>query len=229
MASDANGFDAVLKLGGSLSRTPDLVNLAALLEDLARSYRLLLVPGGGAFADVVREHYHRYALSEVAAHRMALLAMDQYGYLLADRVSHSMAVQDFGMARQVAAAGRLAILLPSALLIQADPLPNSWQVTSDSLAAWIAGQVAAPQFILLKDVDGLYTHDPHTAVRGTLWPELSLEALATLGGGVDSYLPTALAGPLEAGMTCWVINGRYPERLAELLATGKTCGTRLRR
>lgn len=228
MTSGASAFDAVLKLGGSLSRTPDLANLAAMLGDLARSYRLLLVPGGGAFADVVRAHYRRYALSEVTAHRMALLAMDQYGHLLADLVSRSTAVQDLGMAGQVAAAGRLAILLPSALLIQADPLPNSWQVTSDSLAAWIAGQVAAPQFILLKDVDGLYAHDPHAVAGGTLWPELRLEALTT-SGGVDAYLAIALAEPLEAGMVCWVINGRRPERLAELLATGTTYGTRLRR
>ena len=165
MAERTSAFDAVLKVGGSLSRDPDLPALAAALSDLARDYRLLVVPGGGAFADVVRDHYRRYGLSETTAHRMALLAMDQYGCLLAELAPGSAAVPDLDAAGQMAAVGRLAILLPSALLLQADPLPHSWQVTSDSLAAWIAGRVAAPRLVLLKDVDGLYARDPRWGCR----------------------------------------------------------------
>lgn len=228
MAKAAGAFDAVLKLGGSLGRGPGLTGLAVALGELARDHRLLVVPGGGAFADAVREHYHRYDLGETAAHRMALLAMDQYGYLLAELVPASVAVRDLSAARRTAADGRLPILLPSGLLLQADPLPHSWQVTSDSLAAWIAGRVAAPRFVLLKDVDGLYAKDPRQDAGGAIRPEMRLEELASLRGGVDEYLATVLAGPAATKMECWVINGKHPARLAELLATGTTCGTCLR-
>lgn len=229
MAKATSAFDAVLKFGGSLSRGPGLADLAASLGDQARHSRLLLVPGGGAFADVVRDHYRRYRLGETAAHRMALLAMDQYGYLLAELVPGSAAVQDLGAARWAAAGGHLAILLPCSLLMQADPLPHSWQVTSDSLAAWIAGVVAAPRLVLLKDVDGLYAEDPRQDAGSAIRLELRLEELASLRGGVDEHLATVLAGPVTAEMECWVINGRHPERLAELLASGTTYGTCLRR
>jgi acetylglutamate kinase len=36
----------------------------------------------------------------------------------------------------------------------ADPLPHSWDITSDSIAAFIAGALGAGELILLKPVDG---------------------------------------------------------------------------
>ncbi len=247
-------LDAVLKVGGSLGRGAGLAALGQALGQLAGRRRLLVVPGGGVFADLVREQYRRYRLGETAAHRMALLAMDQFGYLLAEVVPGGVTTPDLDAACQVAARGGVPILLPARLLIEADPLPNSWQVTSDSLAAWIAGRVGAPQFVLLKDVDGLFQNSVGAPRRGTIenesavirvhlrssasnfrgrpgqtgteriYDELSVEALAAHRGGVDETLATVLAG---LDLETWVINGRHPERLAELLATGATVGTRI--
>ena len=247
-------LDAVLKVGGSLGRVAGLADLGQALGQLAGRRRLLVVPGGGVFADLVREQYRLYRLSEPAAHRMALLAMDQFGYLLAEVVPGGITTPDLDVACQVAACGRVPILLPASLLIAADPLPNSWQVTSDSLAAWIAGRVGAPRCVLLKDVDGLFpsgvqvptaagreAHGPIGAHRrpsasdsrvgsgptagSHICDALSVEALAAHRGGVDETLATVLAG---LDLETWVINGRHPERLAELLATGTTVGTRIR-
>ena len=215
-------FDAVLKVGGSLGRGAGLAGLGRMLGELAGRHRLLVVPGGGVFADLVREQYRIYRLGETAAHRMALLAMDQFGYLLAEVVPGGITTPDLGVARQVAARGGLPILLPASLLIEVDPLPNSWQVTSDSLAAWIAGRVGAPRFVLLKDVDGLFQN----SVTDRIYDVLSVAALATHRGGVDETLAAVLAG---LDLETWVINGRQPERLAQLLATGATVGTRIRR
>ena len=219
-----SAFDAVLKVGGSLGRGPALLPLCQTLSQLAASYRLLVVPGGGEFADLVRGHDRRYHLSESTAHRMALLAMDQYGHLLAELVPGSQPVPDLGAARQVAAAGRVPVLLPAGLLIQADPLPNSWQVTSDSLGAWIAGLAGCGRFVLLKDVDGLFSGDPECGTPGTLCRELSVGDLAAPRGGVDEYLATVLGG---LALDTWIINGRHPARLAELLASGATLGTHI--
>jgi len=218
------GLEAVLKVGGSLSRGERLAALCQEIGRLGAQHRLLVVPGGGEFADAVRDHYRRYRLGETTAHRMALLAMDQYGCLLGDLVPGSSPVTDLLAARQVAAQGRVPVLLPASLLIQADPLPHSWQVTSDAIAAWVAGLVRTPQLILLKDVDGLFSADPAQGGPATLLAQLSVEELAGHQGGVDGYLATVLAS-LE--VETWVINGGHPERLAELLRGGRTLGTRI--
>jgi 5-(aminomethyl)-3-furanmethanol phosphate kinase len=221
---DTESFDAVIKVGGSLGRGPTLRVLGSALGRLGARYRLLIVPGGGAFADVVRDYYRRYDLGETAAHRMALLAMDQYGYLLGEVVPGSRLVPDLWAARQAVGGGRVAILLPASLLMQADPVPHSWQVTSDSLGAWLAGLAGAQRYVLLKDVDGLYPGDPGTGASAPVYETMSLQNLPEQHGGVDDYLVTILA---SLDLETWAINGQYPERLAELLATGTTLGTRI--
>jgi aspartokinase-like uncharacterized kinase len=223
-ASDGELVITVLKVGGSLSGGQGLAALGQEISRLGVQHRLLVVPGGGGFADAVRDHYGRYRLGETTAHRMALLAIDQYGCLLGDLVPGSVLVTDLLAARRVAESGQVPILLPSSLLIQADPLPHSWQVTSDAIAAWVAGLVRALLLVLLKDVDGLFSTDPVQSESAQLLPQITVEELASHRGGVDEYLATVLASiDLEA----WVINGQHPERLAELLQTGRTQGTRI--
>lgn len=222
--ADALSFDAVLKVGGSLGRGQGLARLCQEIARLGRERRLLVVPGGGAFADQVRISYRIHHLGETAAHRMALLAMDQYGLLLADLVPGALATADLLSARPAAAQGRVAVLLPAALVNQADPLPHSWQVTSDSIAAWIAGLVKAELLVLIKDVDGLYQQKDLLTTPGEPEREIDLTGQAGGQGGIDEYFVRVLSGlPLQA----WAINGKVPERLSELLETGSTLGTRL--
>jgi 5-(aminomethyl)-3-furanmethanol phosphate kinase len=211
-------LDAVLKVGGSLSRGAGLEALCAEICRLGKRYRLLIVPGGGTFADQVRAMYRRYSLSETAAHRMALLAMDQYGYLLNQLIDESSLADNFDSVNQIANMGRVAILLCSALINHADPLPHSWEVTSDSIAAWVARQTQCRRLVLLKDVDGLLTAD-------RLIAELTVNQLTGHTGGVDKYLPHVLA---DSNLETWVINGMRPERLSELLETSRTTGTRIK-
>lgn len=218
-------FEAVLKIGGSLSRGDSLAAVCQEIGCLGARHRLLIVPGGGDFADTVRDHYRRYRLQETTAHVMALLAMDQYGWLLGDLMPNGDVVQDILSARRTTANGRVPILLPAALLIQADPLPHSWQVTSDSIAAWIAGLAGASQLILLKDVDGLLPDRSRSSKAGVL-PAMSVEELLNHRGGVDEYLVVLLA---SLDLETWVINGQLSERLASLLDTGQTLGTRISR
>ena len=219
-------LDAVLKVGGSLGRGRDLLPLCRELGRLGARYRLLVVPGGGESADIVRNQYRRFGLSETTAHRMALLAMDQYGCLLGDLTPGSVLCMDILSARQAAESGRVPVLLPASILIQADPLPHSWQVTSDAIAAWVAGLARAPRLVLLKDVDGLYSAAPTESGAGRLLPHLSAEEMAGHRGGVDEYLATVLAA---ADVETWVVNGRHHARLAELLDTGRTLGTHISR
>jgi 5-(aminomethyl)-3-furanmethanol phosphate kinase len=124
-------ISAVVKLGGAVLTEGSVMALARI----ARDGRTLVVPGGGPFADKVRAADARFGLSDDDAHWAAILAMDQYANALA------------------ALAPGLPILAPYHWLRAVDPLPHSWDVTSDSIAAWIAHAVGAKRLLLVKPVD----------------------------------------------------------------------------
>jgi aspartokinase-like uncharacterized kinase len=191
--------------------------LRRLMETLgraARRRRLLVVPGGGSFADEVRRADRRFGLGDSAAHWMAILAMDQYGHLLARLAPGAALVRH---ARGLKA-GRLHVLLPSPWLLDADPLPHTWDVTSDSIAAWVARASGAPRLMLVKNVDGFLAPRRGPARRERLVRQVALEELS---GVVDPYF----ARTLDPAIACWVVRGTRPERVATLLATGRTHGT----
>jgi len=214
-------FEAFIKIGGSVCNRPELKFLARHWADLARQYRLLFMAGGGLFADQVRVIDDTFDLSDSAAHWMAIAAMDQCGYLLADCMPNVEVVHDLDSALSIAAYGSSAVLLPSLLLRQHDPLPHSWQVTSDSLAAWLTGFANIHCLVLLKDVPGLYQTDS-SITPPPLLAEVTREQLAQYEV-VDPFFAKVLPDHVE----CWIVDGRQPDRLAQLLETGKAAGTRI--
>ena len=209
----------VVKIGGGLGRAAGDAALRALclrVGELAERHPLLVVPGGAEFADAARDHDRRFGLCATTSHRMAILGMEQFGWLLSDLISG--AERCAHLARP--ADGRATVLLPAQLAL--DALPASWQVTSDSIAAWVAGQVGADRLVLVKPVDGLFAEWP---ARGQPLARLTVGELAALRpGGVDAFLPTVLEA---AHFETWVIGGRDPERVVELFERGTTVGTRI--
>jgi len=219
-------IDAVIKVGGSLGRGACLPELGTRLAELGRGHGLLAVPGGGASADVVREYDARFCLRPSTAHWMAVLAMDQYGHLLADLVPGCTLVRSLGEARECLAGGGVAVLLPSELLRDADALPHSWSVTSDSIAAWLTGVVGARLLVLLKDRHGMTGLASAASAASPAPPgALTLAELAA-SPGVDGHLAELLGDP---AFDLWIVDGGRPELLTELLETGKTEGVRLAR
>lgn len=218
-------IEVVIKCGGSLTRGDGLPALCRQLAELGRRHQLLVVPGGGPFADAVRDSDRRYRLSDTAAHWMAILAMDQYGYLLSDLIPHSRTTKNLQDARNIALAGRIPVLLPFDLLCREDPLPHTWAVTSDSIGAWVAESAGIPRLVLLKDVDGLYGEVRSGEGSDDVLESLTVEQLSVCRG-VDPFLATLLRG---SSLDLWIINGNEPHRLEELLTKGKTRGTRLQR
>ncbi|MBI4519821.1 MAG: hypothetical protein HY701_03205 [Gemmatimonadetes bacterium] len=154
--ADAGGVEIVVKLGGGvLADAERFEAVLATISAAARAQRLLVVPGGGPFAGAVREVDRRLRLSDDAAHWMAVLAMDQYAHLVAARLAAAALVAGGAeeAPRAIAVAlgeGRVPVLAPARWLREADPLPHSWDVTSDSIAAWIAGAVGARRLVLIK-------------------------------------------------------------------------------
>jgi len=198
----------VVKVGGGVGNALNDVCTA-----LGERHPLLVVPGGAGFADAVRVADRRHALSAEASHRMAILGMEQFGWLLSELIPGAARCSDLARV-----GGGTTVLLPAALPL--DALPASWQVTSDSIAASIATQVGAGRLVLVKGVDGLYAQWP---ASGDPIADLSVAELAALRpGGVDAHLPVALE---DARFETWVIGA---ERLVELIERGAAKGTRIR-
>ena len=148
--------DVVVKVGGGLLAHPGALDeVARALERAGRDgVHLLVVPGGGPFADAVRAADRTIGLAATAAHWMAILGMEQYAHLLASRVSGAQLVQRPMDIMAAYRAGSVPILAPFSWLHTDDPLPHSWDVTSDSIAAWVATQLGAPRLVLVKPVTG---------------------------------------------------------------------------
>jgi aspartokinase-like uncharacterized kinase len=205
----------VIKVGGSLAQRPRaLRRLMTTLARLGRRHHLVVVAGGGRFADEVRHADRRFDLANTTAHWMAILAMDQFAHLLRDLAPGTVLAH---AARELRP-GRLNVLAPSAWLQRLDPLPHSWDVTSDSIAAWIASALRARRLILLKSVDGVATGRAPARSRRTVARHVPARRLRHL---VDPYFARALA----IDMPCWVLSGRHPGRVAALLRPGSTRAT----
>jgi 5-(aminomethyl)-3-furanmethanol phosphate kinase len=148
---DVAGVEIVVKVGGGLLAEIAILDaVLTVVAEAARSRRLLIVPGGGPFAEAVRSVDRRIALPDATAHWMAVLGMDQYAHLIAARLAGAVLVAD---PREIADGRddrRIPVLMPSRWLRQTDPLPHSWDVTSDSIAAWVAGRVGARRLVLVK-------------------------------------------------------------------------------
>jgi aspartokinase-like uncharacterized kinase len=148
---------------------------------------------------------------------MAILGMDQFGLLLSQITPNSCATFLLSDAQQLSETGVVPIFLPSRLMFQEDPLKNSWDVTSDSIAAYVAGRLQAAKVVLVTDVDGIFTKDPKKNEDAALIEQMSAEELLKMDArtSVDRLLAKLL---LEAPVDCYVVNGKHPERIEAILA-----------
>lgn len=142
----------VVKLGGSLAADPLLRDWLDVLAQEGRG-RVIVVPGGGPFADRVRDAQSHWRFDEGAAHRMAILAMEQYALMLAAIEPRLLPASRPEALYAVLKREQVAVWLPAAMLARAEEIPPGWDVSSDSLAAWFAGRMSARQLVLVKSCE----------------------------------------------------------------------------
>jgi len=186
----------VVKVGGSLfDRTAPLLGI---FREVGRP--VLIVPGGGKFADLVR----RLDVSEDAAHWMAIAGMEQFGWYIA---SHGVpAVSTLTLP------SKMAVFLPYCALRKADPLPHSWDVTSDTIAAWVAHELSA-DLLLLKSVDGIHH-------RRKLLSRVEDPSITS-----DEVDPAFFRFVFERNVRARVVNGRHDDRVRGALRDEAVVGT----
>ena len=207
----------VIKIGGSLAFQPERLRaLCTKISEYSKKHRLIVVPGGGEFADVVRTLDKRFSLSCSVTHKMAVLGMDQYGLMLSDLIPNSAKARKLEEVEYFLDQGKLPVFLPSNLLFSEDPLENSWEVTSDSIAVYLADRMHVQKLLLVTDVDGVYTADPKANPDSKLIKKLSASELLAMNArtSVDKFLPELL---LKLPVDCFVVNGLFPQRVEAVL------------
>ena len=142
----------VIKLGGSLLDVPDLA--PTLRRWLARQPAMasVMIVGGGPLADVIREAFGRHGLSQEAAHWLCVRVLGVTAELVARLLPEARFVRRLD---DLLVASTLTILDPESFLrdeprLVPSPLPHSWDVTSDSIAARLAAILHADELVLLK-------------------------------------------------------------------------------
>ncbi|MEN9756149.1 MAG: hypothetical protein RL755_336 [Pseudomonadota bacterium] len=139
----------VVKLGGSLFKNTPQNIFACLAHIATQSIPTIVVCGGGEFADCVRHAQRQWHFSDVCAHEMAILAMQQTA-LMSQTLFPIFTL--FTLSQTVPYPD-LAIWLPSIEELNSDHVPASWDITSDSLAAWLANKIQATQLLVIKACD----------------------------------------------------------------------------
>lgn len=187
----------ILKLGGSLLESG---RLTAVLDIVAKRKRpVIVVPGGGKFADQIRQAQTQSGFDDASAHRLALFAMHQVANVICTRSPHfapAATKEEFGLA---GVNGLVPVWLPSAMAGADETIPKSWDMTSDSLAAWLAAETGAKDVALVKSC--------------TVDPMATLESLAA-AAVVDPLFPSYVE---RAGLTWSVIGEGDDARLTCLV------------
>ncbi|PKP59686.1 MAG: hypothetical protein CVT88_04830 [Candidatus Altiarchaeales archaeon HGW-Altiarchaeales-1] len=188
----------IIKFGGSLSTNPETISkIFEILEEISINHKFILLPGGGEFADIVLKYYETHNLNLKISHNACILAMDIVGLILSNftkiRTSYELKPN--------------TIFLPSRLLIDSD-LEISNEITSDSIAVYVANKFDTETVILLKSVDGIF-------VNGKLCTEISACELEKINSNVvDSAFPNFIQ---KYKKVAYIINGNFPERLVNLI------------
>lgn len=198
----------IVKIGGSLF--PDYaIDLAKRLENT----NSCIVLGGGEFANLIRKYNDEIKFTEETNHWTAIDCMDIIAKLVNDKVESTKLAYSIDDVNQIADEGFTPIFAVSEFLKTEDPFECSWDVTSDSIAAYISNLLNA-KLLIVTNVNGIYTQEPKEP-GSTFISKIDATTLLTFQeSSIDVMLPSLL---LEFGTNCYVVNGKYPERVLSLI------------
>ena len=142
----------VIKIGGSLYTSEYLKKwLDAIANFTDRN--IVIVPGGGPFADQVRATDKEFNLDQKKAHLMAVLAMQQYGTMLSSICPNMLLANSKVKIQHAWENKKVAVWEPFDMVRDECTLEASWAHTSDSIAAWLAAHMQIKHLLLIKSAD----------------------------------------------------------------------------
>ena len=194
----------VVKLGGSLARSVELKRWARLISRATRP--VIVVPGGGSFANAVREAQSVHRFDDAVAHRMAILAMHQTGLMLIGLEKRLIACESVAQMRAALAVGRIPVWLPLSMADRDGAIPANWSITSDGLAARLAERIRASAVCLIKSRTVEARLDAETLARRGIVDEEFARII------VRAELSWRIFGPGEETVLSRLVTVRLAER-----------------
>ena len=203
-----NIIKQVVKIGGSLF--PDY---AIELAEQLNNTNSLIILGGGEFANLIRKYDSTQNFSSEVTHFTAIDCMDIIAKLVNDKVDSTKLAFSIDEINEISDEGFTPIFVVSDFLKNEDPFECSWDVTSDSIAAYVAHIFNANLFIV-TNVNGIYTQEPKEP-GSTFISKIDATKLLTFQeSSIDVMLPSLL---LKFGTNCYVVNGKFPDRVLSLI------------
>ena len=198
----------VVKIGGSL-----FPNHAIELANKLENTNSCIVLGGGEFANLIRRYNDEIDFSDEVNHWTAIDCMDIIAKLVNDKVDSARLAYSIEEVYEISDEGFTPIFVVSKFLRDEDPFECSWDVTSDSIAAYVSHLLNA-NLLIVTNVNGIYTQEPKEP-GSTFISKIDATTLLTFQeSSIDVMLPSLL---LKFGSDCYVVNGKYPERVLSLI------------
>ncbi len=198
----------VVKIGGSL-----FPNYAIDLAKQLKGTDSLIVLGGGEFANLIRKYDSEISFSQETNHWTAIDCMDIIAKLVNDKVDSTKLAYSIDEAKKISDDGFTPIFIVSEFLRSEDPFECSWDVTSDSIAAYVSHLLNA-NLLIVTNVNGIYTQEPKEP-GSTFISKIDAKTMLNFQeSSIDVMLPSLL---LKFGTNCYVVNGKCPERVLSLI------------
>jgi aspartokinase-like uncharacterized kinase len=191
----------VVKLGGSLAHSAELPQWLDVIAT-GGAGKVVLVPGGGPWADDVRKAQKREGFDDHIAHRKALRAMEHYGRVLCAARSGLVEAENTRAIQKVLQDAKVAVWMPYEMVVADESIPQTWDVTSDSLSAWLARELGATLLVLVKSVSVADSGMPAAEMTKRNWVDARFDEFCAngdfqycvLGHGDHRRLARMLAG-----------------------------------
>lgn len=171
----------IVKLGGSLYLSP---YLKTWCDQIARihSDTVIIVPGGGPFADQVRDADAQWNLSKAISHKMAVMGMQQFGLLMLNFNKNLKSIESIKGEINLGA----GVWMPYKDVVEYCDYPANWQTTSDSLALWLADELTASHLCIVKSANVLDV-SPEQIVESDVVDDNFSIAVKEFSGSVHFY------------------------------------------
>lgn len=210
---------ALFKIGGKI--LDDFDNLSSTISQLAQLFkegflkRIILIPGGGSFANFIRKAYSELKFTEEIAHWMGIISMNYNGLELNKKFPNLSVIESIEILKEKQKV--FCVFLPYEFLKENDDLPYSWDVTSDSISLFIAKKLGLNECYLIKDVDGILDNknqvikeistsklDDMNKLEKITEPLSESELLKKKTTPIDPYITTLIN---KDKISCIILNG----------------------
>ena len=187
----------VIKIGGSLYSSKFLIECLEVIQRYAE-INIIIVPGGGPFADLVRVADQQFKLDQEHAHNMAVLGMQQFANLIASLKPEFELASTKEEIKKSWQQSRVSIWEPYYLVKNYCGLARNWAVTSDSLAAWLAHYLSIENVIYIKSNETVISEETLDSLVESGCIDLDLPLLVKQYGIYVRFLHKSQSANLES-------------------------------